>query len=206
MAQSIFNRATGLVLMLAAMTSSAAMAEDRLCLAEDATVHSNAHSKNGSEHKLSHAPEVKHSILVKAKPEQVWEAIQHQRKADERRKLLSYDGTIATLHETFASLPIVGEASCVYEEHEMIPLERIDYSLVKSDHFHVFEGSWILSLAKDGKSTLVELSNAIDAGIRVPFWQDITKMAASRSVKKRLDAVCAYAEHLTQKDGVAPIR
>ena len=150
------------------------------------------HSKHAA-HK-SHAPEVKHSIHVKAKPEQVWAAIQHQRENDSHRKLLSYDGNAATLHETFAALPIVGEASCDYVEHESDQYKRIDYNLVKSDRFAVFEGSWVISPDKDG--TTVELTNAIDPGIRVPFWQDITKIAASKMVKRRLDAVNAYASQL----------
>lgn len=157
-------------------------------------------AKHHHKEKHSHAPEVKHTVLINASPDRVWAAIQHQRKADDHRRLISYDGTAATLHETFASLPIVGEASCVYVEHESTPNERIDYNLLKSDRFAVFQGSWILSPGKDGHSTLVELSNTIDPGIRVPFWQDITKLAASRLVKRRLEAVTAYAEHLQKTD------
>lgn len=144
----------------------------------------------------THTPEVTHSIVVNAKPQLVWAAIQHQRESDNHRKLLSYDGKNATLKEIFAALPIVGEASCTYVENETTPYERIDYSLVQSDRFHVFEGAWVISPGKDQNSTNVELTNAIDPGIRVPFWQDITKMAASKMVKRRLDAVCAYAEQL----------
>jgi hypothetical protein len=202
MPQRSFIYSFGLLVLLAS-AMPAAFAEDKLCLADDGN---NQHKHAATHHKQAHAPEVKHSIIVKATPEQVWEAIRHQRKADDHRKLISFDGTIATLHETFAALPIVGEASCDYVETEKIPNQRMDYSLVKSDRFSVFEGSWILSLAKDGQSTLVELSNAIDAGIRVPFWQDITKMAASRSVKKRLDAVCQYAESLKKTESTNPIR
>lgn len=147
-----------------------------------------------SSHHQVHAPEVKLSILVKAKPQMVWEAIQHERKADaEHRKLLSYDGKEAVLEEKFLSLPIVGGASCVYMESE-VPIQRIDYSLVRSDRFNTFQGSWVLTPAKDGNYTIVELSNALDPGIRVPFWQEITKVAATRHVKKRLDEVASYAE------------
>lgn len=151
-------------------------------------------------HKQVHVPEVKQSVLINASPQHVWAAIQHQRSNDNHRKLLSYDGTAATLHETFASLPIVGEASCVYVENESTPMERIDYNLLKSDRFAVFQGAWVLSPGKMPNSTMVELSNAIDPGIRVPFWQDITKMAANRLVKHRLEAVTAYAEELEKHD------
>ena len=154
-----------------------------------------------AEHK--HVPEVKHSIVVNAKAEHVWTAIQHNRKLDDHRKLISYDGSAATLHETFASLPIVGAASCVYVENESTPGERIDYSMVSSERFAVFQGTWLLSPGKNPNETVVELSNAIDPGIRVPFWQDITKMAASKMVKRRLDAISTYAEQLQRNDKTA---
>ncbi len=159
-----------------------------------------ARGHHSNQEKAAHAPEVKHSIVINAKPQHVWAAIQHQRKADASRKLLSYDGTAATLHETFGALPIVGEASCDYVENEKASLQRIDYSMLKSDRFHVFQGSWILSPGKNMNSTVVELSNEIDPGIRVPFWQDITKVAATRLVKRRLEAVCAYAEELQKSE------
>lgn len=142
----------------------------------------------------SDMPTVKMSILIKAKPEVVWGAIQHERICGgDQRKLLSYDGSKAVLEEKFAALPIVGAASCVYTESE-VPIHRIDYSLVHSNRFHAFEGSWILTPVKDGSQTIVELSNALDPGIRVPFWQEITKAAASRHVKKRLEEISTYIE------------
>ncbi|MBY0551163.1 MAG: hypothetical protein K2W95_28040, partial [Candidatus Obscuribacterales bacterium] len=52
-----------------------------------------------------------------------------------------------------------------------------------------------------GKSTVLELSNAMDPGIRIPFWQEITKMAAGKSVKKRLDEVNTYALTLQSAAG-----
>ncbi len=147
------------------------------------------------DHHSVKVPEVKQSMTVNAKPEHVWEAIQHERKGMDRT-LLSYDGKEATIDEKFASLPIVGAATCTYIEKESSTNERIDYALLRSDRFIVFQGSWIISPGKDGSSTVVELSNAIDPGIRVPFWQDITKLAAHRMIKRRLESVTAYAEKL----------
>lgn len=187
-----------LFVFLLAVTVSANQISIAAKLSEDCSKH---HSKHAPK---AHVPEVKHTIAINAKPEHVWLAIQHQRQSDGHRKLLSYDGTAATLHETFASLPIVGEASCVYVENESSPMQRIDYALLRSDRFAVFQGAWVISPGKDG-TTNVELSNSIDPGIRVPFWQDITKLAASRLVKKRLDAVSTYAEYL-QKEETSKIR
>ncbi|MBX9571180.1 MAG: SRPBCC family protein [Candidatus Obscuribacterales bacterium] len=188
------------LLLLAALFSPCALAggadtngaynDDRKAQASSPASHHH-HAK----HK-THPPEVTHSIMINAKPQLVWAAIQHQRESDNHRKLISYDGKNATLKEVFAALPIVGEASCTYVENETSQFERIDYALVQSDRFHVFEGAWVITPGKDQNSTNVELTNAIDPGIRVPFWQDVTKMAASKLVKRRLDAVCAYAEQL----------
>ena len=178
------------------------LAEDNFC--SNQQVEANHHQKaKQSKHVVAnkkHVPEVKQTVTINANPAHVWEAIQHNRKSDDHRKLISYDGTAANIHETFGALPIVGEASCEYVENESHKFERIDYSMVKSDRFNVFEGSWIISPGKNANETVVELSNAIDPGIRVPFWQDITKMAANRMVKRRLDAVGAYAEQLQKGD------
>lgn len=196
----------GIRLFLVGLTAfslgSPAISKEHFSSNQSTTQEDSALHKKKHEHKHA-VPEVKHSVVINAKPEYVWQAIQHQRKNDNHRKLLSYDGTNASIHETFASLPIVGEASCVYVENESTLYERIDYSMVKSESFNVFQGAWILSPGKNANETVVELSNAIDPGIRVPFWQDITKMAASRLVKRRLEAVTAHAEHLQKEEKTA---
>ena len=143
--------------------------------------------------KETHAPSVSQSIVVKAHPKYVFEAIQHARQAESSRKLLSYDGSDATIEEKFMTLPVVGAATCTYVEHEIPGQQGIEYYLLNSDRFTVFQGRWSLTGTRDGKSTVVELSNVMDPGIRIPFWQEITKLAASKSVKKRLDEVNVYA-------------
>ena len=150
--------------------------------------------------KETNVPTVTQTIVVKATPKYVFEAIQHARKAESTRKLLSYDGSDATIEEKFRTIPVVGEATCTYVEHE-IPGQGIEYHLVNSDRFTVFQGRWSLTPGRDGKSTVLELSNAMDPGIRIPFWQEITKMAAGKSVKKRLDEVNLYALTLQSAAG-----
>lgn len=145
-------------------------------------------------------PTVTQSILVKANSKYVFEAIQHARKAESTRRLLSYDGSDATIEEKFRTIPVVGEATCTYVEHE-IPGQGVEYYLVNSDRFTVFQGKWSLTPSKDGKSTTLELTNAMDPGIRIPFWQEITKMAAGKSVKKRLEEVNTYALALQSAAG-----
>lgn len=152
--------------------------------------------KNGGD-----VPSITLSVLVKASPRNVWLAIQHQRVSDAaKRTLVSYDGRDAVIEEKFGALPVVGGASCRYCEHETVPNERIDYDFVGSDKFREFKGHWLLKPGKDGK-TVVELKNVLDPGLRVPFWQDITRMAATKNVKQRLHEVASYAEQLEQRVG-----
>ncbi len=138
--------------------------------------------------------EVSLSMVVKAKPEQVWEAIRDQRKSDqEHRKLVSYKNAEAIIEEKFAGLPVIGEATCLYKECE-VPLKRIDYSLIQSDRFKTFQGSWVLTPSEDGQNTTVQLSSFADPGLRIPFWKELTKMATTKNVKKRLNDVRHDAE------------
>ena len=134
------------------------------------------------------------STLVNASPSVVWEAIRGLRRKDSvHRKLVSYKDNEAVLEEKFLGLPIIGDAVCTYKESE-VPFQRIDYRLIKSDHFKVFEGSWVLTPAENGQKTLVCLSSCSDPGLRVPFWKDLTKMATSRHIKKRLAEMKEDAE------------
>lgn len=142
------------------------------------------------------------TMVIKAKPELVWDAIQGQRKSDhEHRKLVSYQNEEAVIEEKFGGLPVIGEATCLYKECE-IPLKRIDYSLISSDRFKTFEGSWTLTPSQDGQNTTLNLSSSADPGLRIPFWKELTKMATTKHVKKRLEDVRHDAEshsHLAQK-------
>jgi hypothetical protein len=138
--------------------------------------------------------EVSVHSTVKAKPTVVWEAIRHQRKTDvEHRKLLSYHDNEATIEEKFPGLPIIGAATCLYKECE-VPLKRIDYSMISSDQFRTFEGSWVLTPSADGQETEVDLSSSLDPGVRVPFWKEISKMATMKHIRKRLEDVQHDAE------------
>lgn len=137
--------------------------------------------------------------IVNAKPQYVWEAIKHQRNCDPTiRRQVSYDGTAAVIEEKFPGLPILGAASCTYTEVEQAP-SRIDYTMIHSDKFKAFEGRWQLTPTNCGQSTKVELSSYLDPSIRVPFWQELTKMSSLKFVRKRLACVQAEAEKLEKE-------
>jgi ribosome-associated toxin RatA of RatAB toxin-antitoxin module len=134
----------------------------------------------------------------------VWLAIQSLRTSDrEHRKLVSYTNGEAIIEEKFRSLPIVGDASCKYKECELPPNE-IDYSLISSDQFKVFEGRWMLTPLKDG-TTMVSLSANFDTGLRIPFWREITKNQTNSSLKRRLKQLSEEADHLASEQASAAL-
>jgi len=132
----------------------------------------------------------------------VWRAIQNLRTADkQRRRLVSYENNEAIIEERFPALPIVGEATCLYKERE-VPEKEINFSLISSDHFKVFEGTWSLERLSDGR-TKVSLSSNLDTGLRIPFWREITRAATSRSVKHRLQELSEQAHKLASQQACA---
>lgn len=133
------------------------------------------------------------SVLVKARPEVVFDSIRRSRHTDpQRRKVLTYNGCQAVIEEHFAGLPVLGAATCVYREDE-VPLERIDYSLIRSSQFRKFQGRWELAPAA-GDCTLLKLSSYIDPVIWVPFKEQITRGVTTKDIQRRLAAVKADAE------------
>jgi hypothetical protein len=133
----------------------------------------------------------------------VWRAIQNLRTIDaQKRRLISYANNEAVIEEKFPALPIVGDSTCLYKECEVVPEKQIDYSLIRSDHFKVFEGTWNLERLSGGR-TKVSLSSNLDTGMRIPFWREITRAATSRSVKHRLQELCTQAHKLASEQACA---
>ncbi|HEY9777129.1 MAG TPA: hypothetical protein V6C81_25410 [Planktothrix sp.] len=130
----------------------------------------------------------------------VWSAIQGLRTCDpEHRKLISYHNNEALIEEKFFALPVVGDTSCTYKECE-VPPNQIKYTLIKSDHFRQFEGSWTLTPMGENK-TMVCLSSTLDAGLRIPFWKEITKTATKTSVLHRLKQLSSEADRVATLHG-----
>lgn len=138
------------------------------------------------------------SIIVKAKPEVVYNAILKLREeTKDTVKELSRDGQNAcVLEETFENLPVIGQAKCVYKE-VYVPYKKIEYNLVRSDKFKSFEGKWTLTPMDDGQCTNLALSSYVDLDIPVPFGKQLTKMQTARGVKKRLKMVKLACEQTT---------
>jgi hypothetical protein len=128
----------------------------------------------------------------------VFEAVRRVR-AFPGHTLQSYDGKNAVVKENWTGLPIIGDAVCVYEENEISPFQ-IDYHLLNSDKITKFQGSWTFQPADGGKKTVVSLSTATEANIKLPFAQMITQHNALKRAAARIKEVAAEAAQLHQRN------
>ncbi len=141
---------------------------------------------------------VKASIDIKAPREVVWQAVHEERKHDPD---LAYSKIIVpgeheyVLEQKMVLIPVFGSAVCEMQNKE-VPLERIDYKLIKSDRFKQMEGSWVLT-SIDGKNTTLQLSTNLDLGIPVP--RSVVNGFTAKKLQKRLKNVKEAAETINAK-------
>jgi hypothetical protein len=141
----------------------------------------------------------KAKILIKAPADTVWYTVHEERKHDPDiaySKLLERNENECTLEQKFVFIPIVGSAVCVMKQNET-PLRRIDYRLVKSDHFKALEGSWVLTPSIDGKSTILCLSSHVDLGLPIPAG--MLNNILEKKLQKRLHHIKVMAESVNSK-------
>jgi len=146
------------------------------------------------------AQRVKAQILIKAPPELVWYSVHEERKHDPDMaysKVIEEGVNESKLEQKFNIIPIIGSATCLMHQHE-VPLQRIDYKLIKSDHLKAMEGSWVFTPAENGKATLLELSTHLDMGI--PFSRTIINGFTQKKIERRLAHVKELAEDLHSKN------
>jgi hypothetical protein len=139
---------------------------------------------------------VKGHVLINAPASVVWYSVHEERKADPDiaySKILEQNNNELTLEQRFVLIPMLDSSTCVMKNTE-IPMQRIDYHLLKSDHLKAMEGSWVLTPSLDGKSTLLELSTHIDTGLPIPHF--FVNNAIAKKVERRLHHVKAMAEKI----------
>lgn len=138
---------------------------------------------------------VKAKILINASPHVVWETIHEERKKDPDlaySKILSQDSeTQATLEQKFCLIPVIGTSTCVMRNVE-VPLERIDYNMIRSDRFKALEGSWVLSPGTQPNETALELSSFVDMGLPIP--RGMIEGITAKKLQRRLANVKTMAE------------
>jgi len=187
--------ATSLVLALACQSRAAepigAPAERRL--AAEKPCHTLKMRQHG---KTKESDWVKGKVTINAPASTVWYTVHEERKNDPDlaySKVLEASEHEATLEQKFVLLPMLGSSVCVTKQSE-IPLKRIDYYLLRSDHFKAMEGSWVLTPNPDGKSTVLELNSHIDLGMPVPRW--FLNATLSKKIDRRLNHVKEMAERM----------
>jgi len=134
------------------------------------------------------------SIHIHATSDVVWRAIHEERSHDPDlaySKVLNQNGPELVLEQKFAILPIIGTAVCVMTNKE-VENRKIEYKLVKSDHFKAMEGSWEILPTDDNRCSELTLTSYVDLGLNVPrmFMDDIT----SKKLQRRLSNVKKAAE------------
>lgn len=133
-------------------------------------------------------------VLVKASPEEVFDAIRRYRHSDAKmRTVVKEEKEKAIIDEKFKGLPILGDVECQYEEIE-VPYTRVEFHLVKSEKLKVFEGSWIVTGMNDNKESLVRITSYLDTFIQCPGKDFLTHMSVHSDLHRRLDFVKKVAE------------
>ena len=132
--------------------------------------------------------EASSSIVLNAPPKAVWQALHADRFNTDKRKVVAHSGSDYTFTEVFKRLPLIGETSCTWIEHE-VPEKSIQYHMVSSDKLKAFQGSWKLEPTHNGQQTILTLSSLTDCGLEVPFHQKMTHCTTLSYINRRLESV-----------------
>jgi hypothetical protein len=133
---------------------------------------------------------------IKAPPEVVWRAVHEERQNDPDiaySKVIEQTENQLKLEQKFCFIPFLGTSTCVTHQVE-VPNQRIDYKLVKSDHFKAMEGSWVLSPTDNGRSTELVFSSHLDLGLPVP------KMLMDGVTSKKMEKRLAHIKQIAEKN------
>ncbi|MDZ4835583.1 MAG: SRPBCC family protein [Candidatus Melainabacteria bacterium] len=138
-------------------------------------------------------------MLINASPEEIFRAVRDYRYSDTtKRSVIEEKKGRSIIKEKFASMPILGDVECTYEEIET-PYTRIDFQMVTSNKLKVFEGNWILTPVEGTKSTLVKLTTYIDSGLTIPAKDFLQHLTAHQDIHRRLAFVKKAAEDAQTK-------
>ena len=144
-------------------------------------------------------PMIVSSVIIKANPNLVWKTIRDPslRKCFHRKVISSCDHKFV-VEDTFDGLPIIGSATCVFNETEE-PCERVEFVLVKSDKLKQFEGYWELTPINGGRETNLQLNAFCDSGVNLPFARCITNSTVHKFMDLELAETKETAESMQQK-------
>lgn len=144
--------------------------------------------------KFSEKRGVSAETKVMATPELTYAALRSMRDDDPSGcNVLSSNESGSVVEEIFDNLPLVGKATCVYQE-TYEPLKKLSFKMIHSDKMKAFEGEWTLQATDNGQHTLVKLHSYIDMGLKVPFARQLTEITSSGEVKQQLADLKKSAE------------
>jgi hypothetical protein len=134
------------------------------------------------------------AVVINASPEVVWSAVMRFRVQEpSQRKVISAGDSFAVVEEKFMSLPLIGDASCIYVAKDE-PYKRIAYRLLKSDQFTAFKGEWNLSKDASGLTKL-SISSLIDTKTKTPVARQLINQLSLQDMQRRLQIIKAMAEN-----------
>lgn len=134
------------------------------------------------------------SILIKASPRTVWNAIHLERSQNpdvEYSRVVQEHGNVKFLEQKFTNIPLLGSVTAVTRQVEDLH-KHIDYKLVQSDKFKALEGAWDLAPVNGGRETILQLRSHLDIG--VPFSNIFIRSTAQKKLNRRLQNVKNIAE------------
>jgi hypothetical protein len=132
-------------------------------------------------------------VLIDAPPQKVWTVLTATGNFND--KLQSVNGDEAIVEQKFGTLPLMGSETVVVKA-KVKNMDRIDFEMIKSDHFKAFSGAWSIAPAGSDKTHL-NLKMDVDPGLPVP--RVLVNMFVSGKVKSRLKKVKALAEESNRK-------
>jgi len=148
---------------------------------------------------------LKARILVHAPPKVVWDMVHEERHHNpdlEYSRIVEQRSPVeAVLEEKFIQLPLIGTATCLIHMTE-VPLQRIDYKMTRSDRFKAMDGSWVLTPAENGTSTILELSSHLEMGLAIPHM--FLDGVASKKLEKRVMHVRDLSEQQSRLAAGSP--
>lgn len=135
------------------------------------------------------------SIYIFRNPPTVWTAIQQQRHYGPdvlESTELWRDGNIVKIRQKHIFASPVGVATMTLLCHEF-PYVQINYTLIESDKFTKFQGSWLIEATPKGtKLTLI-----CNVKLKNPFIpQFIINSVMKARLKKRVEEVKHYSEDI----------
>lgn len=133
------------------------------------------------------------SAQIRAPQAVVWSVIVNAKEFDSTIEGESVDG--AVVEQRFTKLPVFGQMAVTFKV-TVVPQERLDFKMVRSNCMKDFSGRWLVTPIDDS-TTRVDMRCFVDPGLAVP--QFIVNQFLSGKLRKRLLKIKKLAEAAAPK-------